>query len=343
MNRAVLQRGFTLIELLVVVAIIALLVGLLLPALGHARESAKKVGCLSTMRQIGYYLSVYTQDEDGYLPGPTTSGAHIYANGAGNHRNYWFTRNRPLNEPLFNVDWITPTMHEFLRMGTNTRRYERVAELLDGRMRCPSNDERNLFEGGEYGIDIPRFNQNEHSTSSYSMLIPFSFHSWPRKPAWLIEQEIAERGPDNYDEVGSLSVFRYGASDGGGRAYLPKLDRIGAPSEKVYVLEGCRFHTNGGVSFNGLSWQIQGGNFMLYGPGDTRTGNPWAFFEQQGPPGRPSEYLKRHAFRHFGNIHMVFYDASVRTVDGATALENQAWYYPDPWLQNERILSHNAE
>jgi len=61
--------GFTLIELLVVVAIIAVLIAILLPALSKARESAKSTVCLSNMRQMGMATLMYTESNNGILPG----------------------------------------------------------------------------------------------------------------------------------------------------------------------------------------------------------------------------------------------------------------------------------
>ena len=63
------KENFTLIELLVVVAIIAILAGMLLPALNNARESGRAGRCLSNIRQMGQFCILYSQDSDGYLPG----------------------------------------------------------------------------------------------------------------------------------------------------------------------------------------------------------------------------------------------------------------------------------
>lgn len=114
--------AFTLIELLVVISIIALLIGLLLPALGAARESARAVRCLANEKQIGLAVMVYANDFDNLLL-PAYHGAFpdFWANGSGTF--YWHF-DHLLQE-------ISPE-----RMGLPTQNEQLAGTIFE----CPSGD-----------------------------------------------------------------------------------------------------------------------------------------------------------------------------------------------------------
>ena len=122
MSPARSPKAFTLIELLVVISIIALLVGILLPALGSARKTAKELSCLSNIRQLGIGMFAAEVDYGNFFP------VDARPNGAGNgaldsnyQRAIWYenlTASGYIADPHTDFStWICPVVRDTGRFG----------------------------------------------------------------------------------------------------------------------------------------------------------------------------------------------------------------------------------
>jgi len=129
--RGARHSAFTLIELLTVIAVIAILVGLLLPAVQAARESARRAQCASHLRQVGLALLSY-HESHGTLPSGYVSS--VASSGADSGPGWgWAALSLPYIEemPL----WTTLDFRQPIESPGNTGRKQLIPNLL-----CPSND-----------------------------------------------------------------------------------------------------------------------------------------------------------------------------------------------------------
>ncbi len=120
------QKGFTLVELLVVVAIIALLVSIMLPSLGMAKEAARQVVCSTTLRNLGLATNLYAGENDDWLPSAEPPNREPVS------RQHWF-----MNEGLLQYVGVSLSYDD---QGHLIGLPEKASAIM-----CPSHDKSKLM------------------------------------------------------------------------------------------------------------------------------------------------------------------------------------------------------
>lgn len=237
--------GFTLIELLVVISIIALMIALLLPALGAARNSARQAICLSNQRQQGVATLSYATD---YRERLTTY---------------------PLNGGLNTIALLMPYVGYFSTQVETTSHIFYCPFAFGKPLVTGAADFPNNVIGGHYRY----YTANEKLTYGFNTSVMSNYLSIPL-PSWLGTDRLDKVkrpantfwGFDSWDHrtdwyFPHIPNYRHGGSG----SPLNQWDRIGATGPNALFLDGHSIRLN----------EPEFTNFLLLGVAAT---NPWAWF-----------------------------------------------------------------
>lgn len=298
------STGFTLIELLVVVAIIALLIGVLLPALGRARATAWQTRASALQKQMITGLLAYGNDGDFGIPGPNTSGKEYEnANTAMMNR-----INSGSTMPVQNFDWMTFAVDGD---ALPSNRAERFYTLLH-QFNDPANRQRTLASNlRNTDSDIDNLVTQRGDFPSVSFLMPATFQ-------WC-GQTIANTGGGPALQYGQpteeANVARLPAN------YRPRYDKVGQGAMKIAISDGFS-----NVDTNELDvsvWTpVETLRYGAFSSSSPLLRNSINFYGAQGFGSVNSKL----AFRHGGRANAGFWDGHVEVFKPIDILKPQYWY-----------------
>jgi prepilin-type processing-associated H-X9-DG protein len=219
--------GFTLVELLVVIGIIALLIGILLPALRSAREAAKTVLCLSNLRQIGTGIHLYAVKNNGFV---VPAG---------------YTR-VPTLPNQFEQKWFAILMNENLLPAPKAAASGDGVVSGNSVFRCPSGIEALTNWSGVGFVGAPTSRTDSRgAAATRSNNLPAN-SGFTGNPGWADAWYGINAITGDVGQAGTWEVWPARFIPFNGNWSLPKLARVRNPTRMVFALDGTEwnFHVN---------------------------------------------------------------------------------------------------
>lgn len=325
------DKAFTLIELLVVISIIALLIGILLPALSSARGSAQSLVCKATMKNLATLNAFYASDNREYYSSPVNVGTPytglVLRTDPPPTRMVAGTEvmlgNAESITPTTTQDWISPMAGDSVNFSTN--RAERTRDIFNTLGCARANVFNDTIYQPTAEDDIEQFSDMvEEGLRQVSYLMPTGFAHVSDDDSSYLRSLV--RGA-TFARVQSMISHPRGPQQAKG--FRHRMDRVGtSASSKIMFADGTRYWEDAeGLDIDSatnpiLTTSTGFGSFTTSSPifdGSTAYGRSF---------GSASETQNNQllSYRHDEAFNVARFDTSVNTMSQA-----ESYIDPNPW------------